>query len=246
VVAEVVTIIIRDVGGYSSNLDTLKPMVGSNRSTAWVTGGSGFWGRNVSLCLLRKNWQVTVLCRSEPKDLIAWAKAQNQMLQWQAFDLVNPDWDSLPAAPQALFHCAGGWDEELAVMWQTNVAAPMQLIEQVLPHMQAAGQGQIGVFLGQNGRIGLPGLGKFSATQAALWTWAEAQSRSLKDSPISLSLVFPPRAPSTLQAQLAQQLTKPPKIKRQPQAEPLVAGVLAGRRRVGRWPWLAAMSTLTW
>jgi NADP-dependent 3-hydroxy acid dehydrogenase YdfG len=214
--------------------------------TAWVIGGSGFWGRNVSLCLLRQNWQVILLGRSQPTELLAWAKAQNQSLLWHPFDLTEPDWAGLPPAPQALFHCAGVWDESLPKMWQTNVWGPIQLVEWVLPQMQAAEVGRIGLFLGQNGRIGLPGLGKFSATQAALWTWSEAQSRSLKGSPVSLSWVFPPRAPSALQAQLAAQLANPPKLQRQPRAEPLVAGVLQGRRRVGRWPWQAAVATLLW
>ncbi|MEN9230209.1 MAG: hypothetical protein Q6L68_04830 [Thermostichus sp. DG02_5_bins_236] len=65
-------------------------------------------------------------------------------------------------------------------------------------------------------------------------------------SPLSLSLVFPPRAPSALQAQLAGQLSRPAKIHKRPQADPFVKGVLAGQRRVGRWPWLAGASTLLW
>lgn len=213
---------------------------------AWVVGGTGFWGRNVSLCLLRQGWQVVALCRRQPNDLLDWAQAQNQSFVWYPFDLTQPDWQGLPATPTALFNCAAVWDTQLEIMWQTNVQAPIQLIEWVLPKMQGLGRGNIGVFLGQNGRLGLPGLGTFSATQAAIWTWAEAQSRSLQNSPVKLSLVFPPRAPSQLQTNLTQQLTKPPKLKRQPQVEPLVLGVLAGKRRVGRWPWAAGMNTLLW
>jgi NAD(P)-dependent dehydrogenase (short-subunit alcohol dehydrogenase family) len=214
--------------------------------TAWVLGASGFWGRNVTLCLLRQGWQVFALCRSQPQDLASWSAAQSQSLIWHPFDLNQPDLQNLPPTPTTYFHCASVWNPELAIMWQTNVQAPIQLIDHILPAMQATGRGRMGIFLGQNGRLGLPGLGSFSATQAALWTWAEAQSRSLKDSSTTLSLVFPPRAPSKLQAHLAQQLSQPPKIKRQPKAETLVAGVLAGHRRVGRWPWIAGLNTLTW
>jgi len=29
--------------------------------TAWVTGATGFWGRNVALSLLRLDWRVVAL-----------------------------------------------------------------------------------------------------------------------------------------------------------------------------------------
>ncbi|MCF2970564.1 NAD-dependent epimerase/dehydratase family protein [Synechococcus sp. Nb3U1] len=215
--------------------------------TAWVTGITGYWGRNVALCLLRQGWGVVGLSRCQPKDLQSWAEAQGKSLQWFHFDLADPNWDPLLDFPQAIFHCAARFDQvdqDLALMMQVNVLGPIQLIEQGIQTMSDGGR--IGVFLGQNGRIGLPGLGEFSATQAALWTWAEARSRSLAGSRLSLSLVFPPRAPSGLQAQLASQLSRPPQIRQRPTADPLVKGVLAGKRRVGRWPWLAGVATLLW
>ncbi|MCS6814240.1 MAG: NAD-dependent epimerase/dehydratase family protein [Cyanobacteria bacterium] len=247
---------------------------------AWVTGATGFWGRNVTLSLLRLGWQVVALSRSEPADLMAWATSRNQSCRWVAFDLNAPDWGALAAldTPQALFHCAVAWDTAIAPLLQPNVVTPIQLIETTLTRMQPTGYGRVGVFLGQNGRLGLPGLGHFSATQAALWTWAEAKSRdllahksltaattstitnlipsstlqhpTLNGSTLlpgfSLSLVFPPRAPSELQAQLAARLPKPPRMKPPPNADRLVRGVLQGKRRVGRRPWLAALATLTW
>ena len=112
--------------------------------------------------------------------------------------------------------------------------------------MQEAGEGRIGIFLGQNGRIGLPNLGHFSATQGAMWTWAESQSRVASISNVSLSLVFPPRAPSDLQAQLAEKLSKPPKLSTRPTADDLVKNVLLGYQRVGRRPIIAGISTLLW
>jgi len=221
----------------------------------------------VALSLLRQGWQLVALGRSRPDHLIAWAEAQDQALKWVPLDLQMPDWsvlDALPV-PQALFHCAVSYSDDLALMMQVNAIAPIALIESTLAKMAPATAGRIGVFLGQNGRLGLPGLGAFSATQAALWTWAEAKSRQLAQatpapalasqpadsspialSPIALSLVFPPRAPSHLQQQLAAQLRKPPKVRHPPNADALVRGVLAGQRRVGRHPWLAALATLTW
>ncbi|MFQ3585957.1 MAG: NAD-dependent epimerase/dehydratase family protein [Cyanobacteriota bacterium] len=225
----------------------MPPEVPTPTSIAWVTGITGYWGRNVALCLLRRGWQVVGISRSQPQELENWATAQGKRLVWYRLDLASSNWDPPPGSPQAIFHCAALFEQDLAVMMQVNVLGPIQLIEQGIQTMSRCREGgRIGVFLGQNGRIGLPGLGEFSATQAALWTWAEARSRSLVGSPLSLSLVFPPRAPSGLQAQLAGQLSRPPKIRKRPQADPLVKGVLAGQRRVGRWPWLAAVSTLLW
>ncbi len=80
-----------------------------------------------------------------------------------------------------------------------------------------------------------------------MWTWAESQLWTL--APLgnaSLSLVFPPRAPSDLQAQLAEKLSKPPKLSTRPTADKLVKNVLLGHRCVGRRPVLAGISTLLW
>ncbi len=213
--------------------------------TAWVTGATGFWGRNVVMSLLRLDWRVVALTRSPPEDLIVWARSQNKQLIWRCCDLRLLQLPELET-PSALFHCAAVFDT-LETMMQVNVIAPIQLIEGILPQMQAAGEGRIGIFLGQNGRIGLPNLGHFSATQGAMWTWAESQSRTLAPlGNVSLSLVFPPRAPSDLQAQLAEKLSKPPKLSTRPTADNLVKNVLLGHRCVGRRPILAGISTLLW
>lgn len=214
--------------------------------TVWVTGATGFWGRNVVMSLLRLNWRVVALTRSPPEELIVWARSQNKELVWRCCDLQNLSLQQLQELepPSALFHCAAVFDS-LEIMMPVNVISPIHLIESVLPSMQEAGEGRIGIFLGQNGRIGLPNLGHFSATQGAMWTWAESQSRTLTDN-VSLSLVFPPRAPSDLQAQLAEKLSKPPKLSTRPTADDLVKNVLLGHRRVGRRPILAGISTLLW
>lgn len=216
--------------------------------TAWVTGATGFWGQNVVLSLLRLDWRVVALTRSEPEELIVWARSQNKELVWQHCDLQNFSLQQLQELepPSALFHCAAIFDS-IETMMQVNVISPIGIIESVLPAMQATGEGRIGIFLGQNGRIGLPNLGHFSATQGALWTWAESQSRALApQGNVSLSLVFPPRAPSDLQAQLAEKLSKLPKLTTRPTADDLVKNVLLGHRRVGRRPILAGISTFLW
>lgn len=220
-----------------------------NPGIAWVSGASGYWGRKTVMSLLRRNWQVIALSRQEPKDLPAWAIAQQKSLFWQPLDLEAPDWtsalDDLPS-PQAMFHCIATFDEEFERMLRVNVVQSSRLIELAADRMQTLQAGRIGVFLGQNGRLGMPGLGTFSATQGALWTWSEAKARLLKQHhpDVKLSLVFPERAPSHLQGQLAQRLDRAVKLNPPETADDLVQGVLAGKKRVGRKPLLAGLSTL--
>lgn len=213
--------------------------------TAWVVGATGFWGRKVSLSLLRRGWRIVALNRTEPRELRQWAEAQGRSFTWQPFDLSNPDWEALASLPdpQAVFYCAAVFDAtDFARMMTANAVHGVRLLEMAITRMPTGGR--VGLFLGQNGRLGLPGLAPFSATQGALWTWAEGKQRELAGGPIRMSLVFPPRAPSELQRQLTSRLARPPRVKTPKTADPLVAGVLAGKKRVGRTPWLAALAML--
>jgi short-subunit dehydrogenase len=220
---------------------------------AWVTGASGFWGRKTSMSLLRNGWHVIALSRSEPQGLAAWADAQTAQygckLEWYPFDWEDSNWkEGIQAlsTPQAFFHCSGIFDADLSRMLTVNVSQPIELMTMLIEGMTENEGGQIGVYLGQNGRLGLPGLGSFSATQGALWTWSEATQRKLRKekSPVSLTLVFPKRAPSQLQSHLAQQLVKSPKLKPVGSADQLVRDVLKCRPRAGRRPLAAGLLTL--
>jgi short-subunit dehydrogenase len=73
--------------------------------------------------------------------------------------------------PQAFFHCSVLFDESIELILRVNVSQPIHLLNHVIARMKQQNNGKIGVLLGQNGRLGLPGLGNFSATQGALWTW---------------------------------------------------------------------------
>ena len=97
--------------------------------TAWVTGATGFWGRNVVMSLLRLDWRVVALTRSPPEDLIVWARSQNKELVWRCCDLRLLQLPELET-PSALFHCTAVFDT-LETMMQVNVIAPIQLIESV-------------------------------------------------------------------------------------------------------------------
>lgn len=220
-----------------------------NPGIAWVSGASGYWGRKTVMSLLRLNWQVIALSRREPEDLPAWAIAQHKSLFWQPLDLEAPDWQSSLAelpGPQALFHCVGMFDDDFERMLRVNVVQSARLIELAADHMQAQQSGRIGIFLGQNGRFGMPGIGSFSATQGALWTWTESKSKTLKQerAGVTVSLVFPERAPSRLQGKLSERVDRKVKLNPPETADDLVAGVLSGKQRVGRKPWIAGLSTL--
>jgi NAD(P)-dependent dehydrogenase (short-subunit alcohol dehydrogenase family) len=220
-----------------------------NPGIAWVSGASGYWGRKTVMSLLRLNWQVIALSRQEPQDLPQWAMAQQKSLFWQPFDLESEEWPALLSevpTPQAVFHCVGIYDEDFERMLRVNVVQSTRFLQEAYTRMENQGVGRLGVYVEQNGRLGLPGLGAFSASQGALWTWCEAQARTLKQqkSGLSLSLVFPQRAPSHLQAQLAKRLDRKVKLNPPETADDLVVGVLQGKKRVGRKPWLAGLSTL--
>jgi NAD(P)-dependent dehydrogenase (short-subunit alcohol dehydrogenase family) len=216
---------------------------------AWVTGASGYWGRKFTLSLLRQGWTVVALCRREPVELLSWAKAKGQLLSWHPFDFEDENCletlELLPT-PQALFHCSAMYDESLERMLKVNVSQPIHLINLVVNRMEQQGGGSVGVLLGQNGRLGLLGLGCFSATQGALWTWVESTARSLKarKSNTSVTLVFPPRAPSHLQRCLAKDMFRQVQLKPTGNADGLVSRVMAGKSFCGRRPVVAGLLTI--
>ena len=105
--------------------------------------------------------------------------------------------------------------------------------------------GRIGVLVPQNARLGLAGLGDFSAAQAALWTWCESRRGELDGDArhVSLTVVIPPRTASAAQRFVAERSGHRARLS-PPDATPLVRAILAGKRRAGRRPWLAALAML--
>jgi short-subunit dehydrogenase len=222
--------------------------------TAWVTGATGYWGQKLTLALIRHGYSVVAFSRRHPSEVLqAWADTQAGRTQptdappflrwapldWSAQEIELPE--TQYPKPSLLFHASGAVLPSLAEMLQVNVTAPTLWLRVLIQRWeQEKHPCCIGVLLGQNGRYGLPELRDFSTTQGALWTWSEATARDLKQrqSSVSLSMVFPPRAPSELQQQLASKLRKAPKLsKHPPSAEPLIEGVEKGWFRVGRSPW---------
>ncbi|MFM7457702.1 MAG: SDR family NAD(P)-dependent oxidoreductase [bacterium] len=220
-----------------------------NNETALVCGGSGLWGKKLCLSLMRKGYKVIALSRKPPRELTEWAEAQEMDFEHINFDLLNPNWQIIEKLTEidVYFHSASIFDENFEKMLKVNVLSSIQLMELILEKMQKQKKGRLGVLLGQNGRVGLAKLGDFSATQAALWTWAEAKYRELKakkELDLSLTMIFPNRAPSKLQTQLAEALQKKVKVTVPKNADKLVEATLKSKKSAGRKPILAAINTL--
>lgn len=215
-------------------------------TTAWIVGASGAWGHAVAIDLWRRGWDVVALGRHDVPELEAWAARLERGWRWVRFDLASPDPVTLPdEPPDLLVVCAAVVDGSREELLRVDYLGPVALIEQVAARMAARGTGRIGVFMGQNARLGMAGLGDFSAAQAALWTWCEAlQDRLARDgSGVTLTRVIPPRTASSTQRGLAELSGRSARLHR-PDARPLMDAVLAGRSRAGRRPVLAAISTL--
>ncbi len=213
---------------------------------AWVLGASGAWGRAVSLELLRRGFDIVALGRRDVPELRAWAARLGRGWSFAPVDLVEPDAAALPDDdPDALFVCAAATEGDRDLLVRANFLAPARLIGVVTSRMCDRGGGRIGVFVGQNARLGLAGLGDFSAGQASLWTWCEALADELRrdGGTVSLTRVIPPRTASATQRFVAERTGRAARV-RPPEAGPIVDAVLAGRRHAGRRPVIAALTTL--
>ncbi len=210
---------------------------------AWVVGASGAWGSAVALDLLRRGYDVTALGRHDAPSLAAWARRLERRWSFEPFDLATTAPPVVAAPPDVLVHCAVSTEGDRGALAHANYVAPASLIARVVAAMQARGSGRIGVFVAQNARLGLAGLGDYSAAQGALWTWCEAVQDELAHArtAVTLTRVVPPRTASVAQRFVTERSGRSAKLGR-PDAAPLVAAILAGKRRAGRRPLLPALA----
>jgi NAD(P)-dependent dehydrogenase (short-subunit alcohol dehydrogenase family) len=222
---------------------------------AWVLGPSGTWGMAFARELLDRGHDVVGLGPRDVPALAIHATERGRRWAFSGLDLgaVTPEMVAglLAAGPltgeapdvlvdAALSH-AGGRDQ----LARANYVAKAMLLESVAAVMSARGSGRIGVLVPQNSRLGLAGLGDLAAPQAALWTWAEALGEELRAARrgVTVTIVIPPRAASDTQRLVSERSGRSATVHR-PNAAPLLAGILAGRRRAGRRPVLAALALL--
>jgi short-subunit dehydrogenase len=213
---------------------------------AWITGASGAWGGAVALDLLRRGYDVTALGRHDAPSLAAWAARLGRRwsfapLDLAAVDAMGPD---MTGAPDIFVHCAVSTEGDREMLVRANYIVPAGLIARVAAAMRERAGGRIGVFIAQNARLGLAGLGDYSAAQGALWTWCEAFQDELarERTAVTLTRVIPPRTSSAAQRFVTGRSGRSATL-HQPNAAPLVAAILAGKRRSGRRPVVAALST---
>lgn len=228
---------------------------GGAAGIAWVTGASGAWGSAIARELLRIGYDVVALGRSEPTWLATEAAAAGRQWGWVAFDLGEPvpavgdlterAPDGLRVTPDVLVDAAFSTDGDAGALARADYVAKVALVGGVVDAMRRRGSGRVGVLVGQNGRIGLAGLGDLSAPQGALWTWSEALGDELRrgEPGVRLTIVVPPRTASATQRVVAERSGRTAKV-RPADAHPIVRAILAGRRRAGRRPVLAALALL--
>lgn len=222
---------------------------------AWVLGATGAWGGAIARALLAAGIDVVALGRRPDSALAADAARLGRASGFLRLDLTEPipPLDALLAAvptplggiPDVLVDAAFVSDGDRALILRADFLAKAALVDQVATAMRARGSGRIGVLVGQNGRLGLAGLGDLSAAQGALWTWSEALARELRDAPgdVRLTIIIPPRTASATQRAVAERSGRSARL-RQPDAAPIVGAILAGRRRAGRRPLLAGVALL--
>ncbi len=222
---------------------------------AWVLGASGAWGGAIVRSLLATGADVVALGRRDVPALADEATRLGRSWAVARLDLAEPipAVETLAAAlparlalvPDVLVDAAFVSAGDRGAMVRANFLAKADLIGAVSGAMCARGSGRIGVLVGQNGRLGLAGLGDISAPQGALWTWTEALAEELRAAAgdVRLTIVVPPRTASATQRVVAARSGRSAAL-RPPDAGPLVRAILAGRRRAGRRPILAGLALL--
>jgi short-subunit dehydrogenase len=210
-----------------------------------MTGASGAWGRAFGSALLRDGYDVVALGRHDAPELAALAGTLGRAWTLAPFDLADPVAAFPGGTPDVLIHAAVSTAGTRADLVAADYLAPARLIDEVAQRMLERGSGRIGVLLPQNARLGLAGLGDFSAAQGALWTWCEARRGELAsdERDVTLTLVIPARTASPTQRFVAERSGHSARLSA-PDATAALSAVLAGKRRAGRRPLLAALAML--
>lgn len=222
--------------------------------TAWLTGASGAWGGAFARALFGAGFDVLALGRHDIPELAAQAAGSGLgwgFVEWDLSasrsmaELREAAPRSSQAVPDVLVHAALSTEGDRAALTTADYLAPAALIEAVVQAMLERGSGRIGVLVPQNARLGLAGLDDLSAAQAALWTWCEAKRDALAHDArdVALTIVIPPRTASATQRFVAERSGHSATL-HTPDATGLLRAILAGDRRAGRRPILAALAML--
>jgi NAD(P)-dependent dehydrogenase (short-subunit alcohol dehydrogenase family) len=176
-----------------------------------ITGASRGLGLASAAWLHRQGWHVIGAMRTPDAGLerlraATGARPDDPRLTGVRLDLTDPASidaavDEIRAgvtAPFGLVHNAGivsvGCAEELPFpvfeqIFTTNVFGAARLTAGLLPAMRAAGRGRVVAISSEGAVHGMPGIGAYSASKAALECWAEGLSLEVSPFGIGVSIL---------------------------------------------------------
>jgi short-subunit dehydrogenase len=176
-----------------------------------ITGATGGIGEAISAALVEAGAQVVLCARSLPRLERLAKRLGNRTLSVAAVDLCEAD-AAQRLAKQAASHrinvvihgagiasfgaltdTPGG---QLEAVIRTNLIAPMQLTQAMLPQLRAQSRAQL-MFIGSTlGRIGIPGFSGYCASKFGLYGFAEALRRELQSTSVLVQWLAPRARPS--------------------------------------------------
>ena len=177
----------------------------SNTSVWLITGCSTGFGRELARVLLRRGNSVVVTARN-PATLDEFGSSANSLVATLDVTVPSQIADVVRQAETRFGHIdvlvnnAGygylsaieeGEDEEVRVMFETNVFGLANMTKAVLPGMRARRRGHIVNISSMGGLIGFPGIGYYNATKFAVEGLSEALAKETASLGIKVTVVEP-------------------------------------------------------
>ncbi len=171
-----------------------------------ITGATGGIGEAMAAALVEAGAQVMLCARSQPRLERLAKRLGNRTLSVAAVDLCEAD-AAQRLADQAASHrinvvihgagiaSFGALTEtpasQLEAVTRTNLIAPMQLTQAMLPQLREQSRAQL-IFIGSTlGRIGIPGFSGYCASKFGLYGFAEALRRELQSTSVLVQWLAP-------------------------------------------------------
>lgn len=184
---------------------------------ALVTGGTDGLGRAAAILLAERGYRVFAGGRSSERLEALNKLAQDRKLPLEALELDVCSDTSVERAVADIEHRAGPVDvlvnnagiaiaavvEELTLadfhrVYETNVFAPIRLIQRVLPEMRRRRRGRIINMSSISGKIAIPLMGAYSSSKHALEAISDALRLELYPFNIDVALIEPGYIPTSM------------------------------------------------
>jgi short-subunit dehydrogenase len=222
-----------------------------------VTGASSGIGRAIAIALADAGCRVALVARRGDR-LAALSEQLGAVATAIPVDVTTAEApDAIAVAAEAAFgqvdglvNCAGrGLSGKLLDLdvdlldeaFELNLVAPLRLIQRLVPPMIERGEGVVVNVSSPTARMGMPGIGGYAMTKAALDAQTEALRRELLGTGVRVVAVFPGVAESEFYESIlggteADRETRPPARP----AAAIAAAVVDGLRRDRREIWAMA------